>query len=533
MRDFLLVAVLFACATVHSGDCVLFDGTNYPWLPQAFKGASVGDYRASRTMDVVFGEKSGSGVQIRCLRGDCQADMCEWFASDAVLEIAFAAHSEPPPAKVWAEVLALDQREKPAVKLTVRTEEAVPSAGKGVVRLKFVGEPVSAVFIPTTLRIYGSGRGRLEIARAAVRGAKVSSSSLPAPDCGNTDYLWLRVKGRRIVTSPKSAGGERPFVPVGVGYGKDVTLHGYDEEVASYCKKMGLNTMRLAFYNQYFNSRAAEPLDFRDVCAFIDPVVAAAKRHGLYVILDDHAYFKDEIDEATARGEQKSAGWTAARFEDWVRCWGRVAERYKNEPYILGYELCNEPVCAPEVARKWYKRAIDEVRKHDTRHIVIVGTHHWSHSRAMAATWDGVADKIDAPYGNVVFSFHDYPLDDPPEKVEKSLAAFQDRYGVPVLCTEFGGGGTPERVHRETQAGMLALFVREGIGWMLWTLEDRYGAGQPFPTLAKKVEHRWEVVEQSAPRYWIPFPEVWGPVARIVASPFPCPLKMATMEMKP
>ena len=32
---------------------------------------------------------------------------------------------------------------------------------------------------------------------------------------------------------------------------------------------------------------------------------------------------------------------------------------------------------------------------------------------------------IDAPYGNVVFSFHDYPLDDPPDKVAKSLAAFQ------------------------------------------------------------------------------------------------------------
>ena len=178
-------------------------------------------------------------------------------------------------------------------------------------------------------------------------------------------------------------------------------------------------------------------------------------------------------------------------------------------------------MCEPEVARKWYRRAIAEIRKVDKRHIVIVGTHHWSHSRAMAATWEGVADKIDAPYGNVVFSFHDYPLDDPPEKVAKSLAAFQDRYGVPVMCTEFGGGGTPERVHRETQAGMLALFAREGIGWMLWTLEDRHGAGQPFPTRAKKVEKSWEIVEQKPPRYWIPFPEVWGPVARIVASPFP------------
>lgn len=531
MRKCLFATVFLTCAIAHAGDCVLFDGTNYPWLPQGFKGATVGDYRASRTMDVTFGGKD-SGVQILCLRGDRQADMREWYTPGAFLQIDFTPTGGVIPAKVKAEVLALDQRVKPSVKAWARTEEASVDAASGVMRLKLTGEVIGPEFVPTTLKIIADGPGRMNITRVAVCGPKVSPSRIPAPRLAGTDHLWLRVKGRRIVTSAKANGGERPFVPVGVGYGKDVILHGHDEEVASFCKKMGLNTIRLAFYNQYFNSRAFEPLDFRDVTAFIDPVLDAAKRHGLYVILDDHAYFKDEIDEATARGEQKGAGWTTARFEDWVKCWGRVAEHYRNEPYILGYELCNEPVCEPAVARKWYKRAIDEIRRHDTRHIVIVGTHHWSHSRAMAATWEGVADKIDAPYGNVVFSFHDYPLDDPPEKVANYLAAFQDRYGVPVLCTEFGGGGTPERVHRETQAGMIALFAREGIGWMLWTLEDRHGSGQPFPTRARKVERGWEIVDQPLPRYWIPFPEVWGPVARIVASPFPCPVKMTSKEMK-
>jgi len=335
------------------------------------------------------------------------------------------------------------------------------------------------------------------------------------------EHLWLRVKGRQIVTSPLAAGGEVPFIPAGVGYGKDVTLHGYDEEVAAFVKKMGLNTIRLAFYNQYFNSRATEPLEFRDVVAFVDPVIAAAKRHGLYVILDDHAYFKDEIDEATARGEQKSAGWTTQRFEAWVRAWGRVAERYRNEPYVLGYELCNEPVCEPEVARKWYKRAVDEIRRHDRRHIVILGAHHWSHSRSMEDTWRDIADKIDAPYDNAVFSFHDYPLDDPPAVVMRNLQAFQAKYDVPVLCTEFGGGGTPERVHRETQSGMLALFTRLGVGWMLWTLEDRHGEGQPYPTHAVKQGHDWSVVDDARPRYWVPFPEIWAPVAEMTASPMP------------
>ena len=357
--------------------------------------------------------------------------------------------------------------------------------------------------------------------KAYVTGPSVKTGRQGTKAKGSEEHLWLRVNGRRIVTSPLAPEGERPFVAAGAGYGKNVILRGNDELVAAYCRKMGLNTIRLAFYNQYFNSRANQPLTFEDVTGFVDPVVEAARRHNLYVILDDHAYFKNEIDEANARGEQRSAGWTTARFENWVKCWGRVAEYYKNEPRILGYELCNEPVCEPAVARKWFKRAIDEIRRHDTRHILILGAHHWSHSRSMEATWRDVADKIDAPYNNVVFAFHDYPLDDDPWKVQRALAAFQDKYEVPVMCTEFGNGGTPERVHREGQAGMLALFAKEGISWMIWALQDRPDMATGFPTRANKVDRKWVQVDPPNPRYWIPYPEVWAPVAKIVASPVP------------
>ena len=526
MNRSIALVLAMAAATAFAAECRLFDRTNYPWLPNAVKSAEVGDYAATRTLDIRFVGK-GSGVQIRALRGDRQADMREWFADGSVLVVTFRSTDDPLPEALRVEVLALDQTVKPSLKKFARSADvplsrAVVHDGVGELSFRLEDDGITEAYIPTTVKLVSDSPGRLVVTGISVRGPAVSPHRLGSPEnLGDTEHVWLRVKGRQIVTSPLSQGGERPFVAAGVGYGKDVILHGYDEEVASFCKAMGLNTIRLAFYNQYFNNRAAEPLQFEDVVAFTQPVVDAAKRHGLYVILDDHGYFKDEIVEETARGEQKGAPWTTARFEEWVRCWGRVAEHYRNEPYILGYELCNEPVCEPDVARKWYKRAIDEIRRHDTRHIVIVGTHHWSHSRAMAATWEGVADKLDEPYGNVVFSFHDYPLDDVPGKVARCLADFQDRYGVPVMCTEFGGGGTPERVHRETQAGMLALFAREGIGWMLWTLEDRHGSGQSYPTRARKVENKWEVVDSQPPRYWIPFPEIWGPAANIVATPFP------------
>ena len=410
---------------------------------------------------------------------------------------------------------------EPAAEVTLRlvddsgkTQEKKVLASDGKYRFTWDNPPVSP--------------GKKSSLQTSVAGGKTpENQSVPLNIFGyltDTQHVWLSVKGRDIVTSPHSKNGEQPFYPVGARYGRNVIVRGYDEEVAAYCKTMGLNTLRLAFYTTHFNNRAQVPLAFDDITAFIDPVLEAARRYGLYVILDDHAYFKNEIDEETARSEQKSSGWTEERFQNWVDRWVQVAGYYKDEPYILGYELCNEPVCDPETARKWYKHCIDAIRKVDKRHIILVGTHHWSHSRALGATWEGVADKIDAPYNNVVFAFHDYPLDNNPWEVQAYLRAFQKQYDVPVLCTEFGGGGKPELVHREFQSGMLSMFAFERVGWMIWALNYVPDQATGFPTRATQnpEDKSWSVQTEN-PGYWIPFVDLWAPAAKIMASVFPEP----------
>lgn len=368
--------------------------------------------------------------------------------------------------------------------------------------------------------------GKSSTLQASVNGGNSApDQSIPREVFGflkDTSHVWLSVKGRDIVTSPLSKDGVQPFYSVGAGYVKSVLLRGYDEEVADYAKSMGLNTLRLAFYTLNFNGREEMPLTFDDITYFIDPVLTAAKRHQLYVILDDHNYFKNEINEETARGEQKSAGWTEEKFQRWVQRWVQVAERYKDEPYILAYELCNEPVCSPETAQKWYRKCIEAIRKVDQKHIIMVGSHHWSHARALEATWRDVANKIDEPYNNIVFSFHDYPQDDDPWKVQQYLRDFQTKYNVPIMCTEFGGGGKPERVHREAQAGMLALFAFDRIGWMTWAIYYDRTRAVGFPTVAvKNADGKTWDTKMENPGYYIPYVELWAPTARIMGSAFP------------
>ena len=349
----------------------------------------------------------------------------------------------------------------------------------------------------------------------------IAGAEPPAGGSGAADdAVWLRVKGKEIVTSQASAGGEKPFIPVGVGYCRDVIIHAQDDEVMKFCKERYLNTIRLSFYLLYFNGKKDKPIDVdAHIRDFIDPVVEAARRNHMYVILDDHEYLSAEIDEATAREKQKSNLWDEATIQKWIDGWVKVAARYRDEPHVLGYELINEPHDIPaDVARDKITRCLQAIRKVDKRHIILLGNNSWSHSRGMEKTWGATASTVDAPYNNVVFTFHDYPTDDHPWKVQENIASFRDTHGVPVLCTEFGAThwNKSETVCREFEAGMFAVFARENVGWMIWALKTLQD--QP-----RNTTNTVDNVGMGPPRVYdsCQYSDIWKPVARIMASPFP------------
>jgi aryl-phospho-beta-D-glucosidase BglC (GH1 family) len=250
-------------------------------------------------------------------------------------------------------------------------------------------------------------------------------------------------------------------------------------------------------------------------------VMAAARKHGLYVILDAHEYMSEAVDEAKAREDQKVKGWDEATIQRWINSWVAVAKRYKDDPYVLGYELLNEPhAILPEQARKNYTRCIRAIREVDQRHILIVGNHNWSHARAMEGTWGPVASTVDAPYNNIVFAFHDYPEDNHPWIVQDHITKFRDTHNVPVMCTEFGAThwNKSETVCREFLAGMHTLFAKEDVGWMIWALKRLEDSPRsPYNEVDK--------TGLGPPRVYdsCPYSDLWVPAARIMASPIPQP----------
>jgi len=336
------------------------------------------------------------------------------------------------------------------------------------------------------------------------------------------DWAWIRVDGSQFVTSESSKGGKQAFLPVGIGYCRDVIIKAQDTEVMAFCKNSGLNTVRLCIYTRFFNNKADRPINVDEhIRSFIDPVVQAARKQGIYLILDGHEYLSAEIDEKTAREKQKARLWNEDEIQQWLNAWRTLATHYRDEPYVLGYEIMNEPHdIPPEDARRILTRGLKAIREVDQRHIVFVSTHDWSHSRAMEATWGDVASTVDAPQNNVAFTFHEYPLDDEPLKVMSQVVSFREKHKVPVICTEFGATqwNKSETVCRKFQAGMLAMFAKEDIGWMVWALK----------TVVDNPRNPYNLVDKTGlgppPSHdSCQYSDLWSPVAHIMASPPPAP----------
>ena len=148
-----------------------------------------------------------------------------------------------------------------------------------------------------------------------------------------------------------------------------------------YLNSIAANTVRMPLTYKLFNDTFYlcdnDPeAGFR----FIDYVVKMCKEVGLYLILDMHvapggqsgASHRDDSDGYPHLFESQ------ANMDEYCRIWRMIAERYAEEPIILGYELLNEPIDAKydnlyPYLQPTYERTTAAIREVDRNHIIILG----------------------------------------------------------------------------------------------------------------------------------------------------------------
>ena len=214
----------------------------------------------------------------------------------------------------------------------------------------------------------------------------------------------LRVQGDRIV----NGAGQTVWLR-GVAFGNQVwndvpvpTTHHAKVDYGRVAA-MGMNTVR--FYLNYVTFEDDEaPGEYKsEGWQWLDRNVEWAKKHGIYLVLNMHV-----PPGGFQSGNRGKALWDEPlNRERLIRLWQAIAERYRDEPAIAGYDLLNEPVVSRS-REQWHALAaemIPRIRKVDPYHILFV-------ERVNAVDGDWTEDDrrnfflVDDP--NVVYEFHFY-----------------------------------------------------------------------------------------------------------------------------
>ncbi len=89
-----------------------------------------------------------------------------------------------------------------------------------------------------------------------------------------------------------------------------------------------------------------------------------------------------------------------------VRLWRHMAERYRDEPAVLGYDLLNEPV-APHSDTNYLEPRLEPLLKRLTAAVREVAPHQiiFLEGSRWGTSWRVLGPPFDA---NVVYSYHSY-----------------------------------------------------------------------------------------------------------------------------
>ena len=225
----------------------------------------------------------------------------------------------------------------------------------------------------------------------------------------------------------------------------------------------GANTIRLPFHYKLFTDEDYMGLKAnQDGFARVDSVVGWCRDNGLYLILDMH----DAPGGQTGDNIDDSYGypWLFESEESqqlFCSIWRRIADYYKNEPVILGYELINEPI-APyfeemdEMNGKLealHKRAVAAIREVDRNHIILLGAAQWN-SNFKVFTDTEYDDKI-------MYTCHRYGGEATAEAI-RDYIEFRDRSNRPMYMGEIGHNTM------EWQAQFRQVMEENNIGWTFW-----------------------------------------------------------------
>lgn len=266
----------------------------------------------------------------------------------------------------------------------------------------------------------------------------------------------------------------------------------------AYLHEQGYNSLRIPFNARLFLTAdgAVDETNFY----LLDRVIAWAKKYDLYVWLDMHGAPGGQtganIDDAI--GDVPNLFLVPAYWQQALTLWRTIAERYADEPAVIGYDLLNEPIrpgndhlqdfdyLLPKLAQ-FYDEAIATIRTVDQRHLFSLEGYHWASDPSV------FTHRFD---DNYVIHFHRYGVL-PSQVTFTDFLQVSEQYQVPLWLGETGEN------NNRWFAGMAQLCEANQVSRHFWTYKKM---GRTNSCLTIKTPTDWSLLMDSLTTGVLPTP---------------------------
>ena len=242
----------------------------------------------------------------------------------------------------------------------------------------------------------------------------------------------------------------------------DKYLNNYiTEDDIRFLKRIGCNHIRLPFHYKLFTNdlyMGKRNAGFE----YFDRLIDWCRKENIYVLLDMHCAPGGQ----TGYNIDDSSGYPWLFFSQssqnlMSEIWVEIAERYKDDPIVLGYDITNEPIASyfiediPDYNNRLfllYERLVTDIRQVDRQHSIFLSGSLWAMDFGV---FESVLDD------NIVYEFHKYHFPVKQEAIQQYID-FRDKYNVPIYLGE-SGENSDEWVGEFTN-----LLDSNKISWAFW-----------------------------------------------------------------
>ena len=274
---------------------------------------------------------------------------------------------------------------------------------------------------------------------------------------------------------------------------------------------LGLNCVRLPF-----NYRLIEETDGLKI---LKEAVRLCEKYKIYCILDMHAAPGSQNEDWHSDSDGKAGLWKNEKYQErYFTLWEELAENFKNEEAVAGYNILNEPVIKEDggkILRLVYKKAVKRIRAIDNKHIIFLEGNIWS--QRLEDIGESFADNLSYSvhfYHPLEFTFNfyrglKYPGDilgefwniDTVRKRLEGYYEYSKKWNAPIFAGEFGVNSRCGECAGELNwvKDTLTCFKEFGFHWTYWTYKAV--ANSVFPDGLYQYEANPTWINRQGPVY--------------------------------